>query len=316
MIEVKSVSKRFGDIEALKDISFEVPQGRILGFLGANGAGKTTTMDIICGCSGPDSGQVLVEGFDIATHHIEAKKRIGYLPDEPPLHGDMKVMDFLKYVGRLRGMSGDRLTKRIQSVMDRLSLVDVSHRYIGNLSKGFKQRVGLAQAIMHEPSVLVLDEPTEGLDPKQISEIRSLIQSLKGDHTIVLSSHILSEVESTCDDIAIIDQGRLLVKGSYDQLRSDSEKGPQFKLVVRSNPKELMNKINRFATVETCELTEDAEAEPVLHIRLLDHNSNPDDILKLALNDSHGVVGFTRELSSLEDVFMKLTRHDNQEVSA
>jgi ABC-2 type transport system ATP-binding protein len=194
MIEVNGLSKNYGDLAALSNVSFTVEKGQIVGFLGANGAGKSTTMDILCGCIGADSGFAKVAGFDITERPLEAKRRLGYLPDVAPLHHDMLVSDYIAYAAELHKVERGQIAARVSATIEKLALGDVRNRVIGNLSKGYRQRVGLAQALVHDPEVLVLDEPTEGLDPTQIAEIRKLIKSLAGQHTILLSSHILSEV--------------------------------------------------------------------------------------------------------------------------
>jgi ABC-2 type transport system ATP-binding protein len=192
MIEVIGLSKRYGAVQALNNVSFSVSKGQIVGFLGANGAGKTTTMDIMCGCIGADAGTATIAGYDVTEHPLEVKRRLGYLPDVAPLHPEMRVEEFVTYAGRLHQIPGTQLRQRVGETLEKLSLGAVRRRLIGNLSKGYRQRVALAQAIVHNPEVLVLDEPTEGLDPNQIVQIRELIRSLAGHHTIILSSHILS----------------------------------------------------------------------------------------------------------------------------
>ncbi len=314
MIEVNHVQKSFGDIRALQDVSFQVDKGRILGFLGANGAGKTTTMDIICGCLGADQGTIKIEGIDISENPIEAKKKIGYLPDDPPLHNDMHVRDFLRYVGKLRGLKKTNLEKRLVEIIERLDLGNVSERLVGNLSKGFRQRVGLAQAIIHDPDVLVLDEPTEGLDPNQILEIRELIKSLKGDHTIVLSSHILSEVESTCDDIAIIDHGKILVQGSYAELKSASNFENPYRLVVKSDPGILVERLVGAKLTLSAQEVGPSLGGYELALSLPKSQETVDEILNVVLKGNHGIIEFSRKTSTLEEVFLKLTR--TQEVGS
>ena len=218
MIEVQHVTKRYGRVTAVDDVSFRVEPGEILGFLGPNGAGKTTTMRIVTGYMPASEGRVTVAGFDVFTHPIEAKRRTGYLPETPPVYPDMTVREYLDFVARIKGVpSGDRAS-RVDSVMKRTHVADMADRHCGKLSKGYRQRVGLAQAIIHNPEVLILDEPTAGLDPKQIIETRDLIRSLAGDHTIVLSTHILPEVSQTCQRVVIINKGRVVAVDSPDNL--------------------------------------------------------------------------------------------------
>src|SRR5579884_1255436 len=199
MIKVQGLTKRYGRTTAVDHISFEVAKGQIVGFLGPNGAGKTTTMRVLTCFLPPTEGKASVAGYDVVEQPLEVKRRIGYLPETPPLYPEMEVEEFLTFVGRLKGMSGAALAHRVDEVSERCSVGDVRAKLLGKLSKGYRQRVGLAQAIIHNPDVLILDEPTAGLDPKQINETRDLIRSLAGDHTIILSTHILPEVEQTCE---------------------------------------------------------------------------------------------------------------------
>src|SRR5205823_6230126 len=220
MITVKELTKRYARNTAVDHISFEVAKGQIVGFLGPNGAGKTTTMRILTCFMPPTSGTATVAGFDVLEKPMEVKKRIGYLPETPPLYPEMETGEYLKFVGQLKGLSGAELQKRIDYVCERCSVVDVRNKLLGKLSKGYRQRVGLAQAIIHNPDVLILDEPTAGLDPKQINETRDLIKSLAGDHTIILSTHILPEVEQTCQKVIIINRGKLVATDSVKNLQS------------------------------------------------------------------------------------------------
>ena len=213
MIEVQHLSKRYGRVTAVDDISFKVERGEILGFLGPNGAGKTTTMRMLTGYMPPTDGRAIVAGFDVFDQPIEAKRRTGYLPETPPLYTEMTVREYLQFVARIKlpkGVSSADRKARVDQVMQKTWIADMADRHCGKLSKGYRQRVGLAQAIIHNPEVLVLDEPTAGLDPKQIIETRELIRSLAGDHTIVLSTHILPEVSQTCQRVVIINKGRVV----------------------------------------------------------------------------------------------------------
>jgi ABC-2 type transport system ATP-binding protein len=218
MIKVEGLSKRYARNIAVDDISFQVDKGQIVGFLGPNGAGKTTTMRILTCFMPPTSGKASVAGFDVMEQPFEVKKRIGYLPEVPPLYPEMEVCEYLQFVGRLKGIPKSDLARRVKEVSEKVNVADVSKRLIGKLSKGYRQRVGLAQAIIHNPDVLILDEPTAGLDPKQILETRQLIRSLAGDHTIILSTHILPEVEQTCEQVVIITKGKLVAVDSVQNL--------------------------------------------------------------------------------------------------
>jgi len=220
MITVKELTKKYARTVAVDHVSFEVQKGQIVGFLGPNGAGKTTTMRMLTCFLPPTSGSASVAGFDVLEQPLEVKKRIGYLPETPPLYPEMETAEYLKFVGKLKGLSGAELSKRVDYVCDRCAIADVKTKLLGKLSKGYRQRVGLAQAIIHNPDVLILDEPTAGLDPKQINETRELIRGLAGDHTIILSTHILPEVEQTCQQVIIINKGKLVAKDSVHNLQA------------------------------------------------------------------------------------------------
>src|SRR5258705_7410503 len=220
MISVKDLSKRYARNTAVDHISFEVEKGQIVGFLGPNGAGKTTTMRVLTCFLPPTSGTATVAGFDVLEAPMEVKKRIGYLPEAPPLYLEMRTAEYLTFVGRLKGLSGAELRQRVDAVCERCAVGDVKNKLLGKLSKGDRQRDGLAQAIIHNPEVLILDEPTAGLDPKQINETRDLIKGLTADHTIILSTHILPEVEQTCEKVIIINKGKLVATDSVNNLQN------------------------------------------------------------------------------------------------
>jgi ABC-2 type transport system ATP-binding protein len=222
MIEVKGLVKLYGDRKVLHGLDFSVGPGRVCGFLGPNGSGKSTTMDILAGLLGPSDGEVRVCGHDVVTHSKEVKAVVGYLPDNPPLHREMKVREFVDYVARLRGQKSAARKEAVDRVLEDCDVSDVADRVIGNLSKGYRQRVALCSALVHQPKVLILDEPTEGLDPNQIVHIRELVRKLAKDRTVILSSHILSEVQATCDDVIIINQGRIAAKTSLTEEASRS----------------------------------------------------------------------------------------------
>ena len=218
MIEVQQLTKRYGPFTAVDGVSFNVGKGEILGFLGPNGAGKTTTMRILTGYMPPTEGRARVAGFDLQEQPVEAKLRIGYLPETPPLYPDMTVREYLRFAARIKGVPVAEQAARVITVMQRTHVDDMANRHCGKLSKGYRQRVGLAQALIHNPDVLVLDEPTAGLDPKQIIETRELIRGLGGDHTIVLSTHILPEVAQTCQRVVIINKGRVVAEDTPENL--------------------------------------------------------------------------------------------------
>ncbi len=221
MIEVENLTKRYGDLVAVGDISFSAETGQVLGFLGPNGAGKTTTMRIITGFLPATGGTARVDGFDIFDEAQEVRKRIGYLPENPPLYNDMTVWSYLTFVGRIKGLARADIPAAAERTIERCGLTEVAYRVLGHLSKGFRQRVGLAQALIHDPSVLVLDEPTIGLDPRQIIDIRSLIRDLSSERTVILSTHILPEVAQLCDKVVIINRGRIAVEGPLESLTAE-----------------------------------------------------------------------------------------------
>jgi len=221
MIEVTGLVKLFGDRKILHSLNFSVRSGRICGFLGPNGSGKSTTMDILAGLLGPSAGTVKICGFDVVKQSKEVKEQVGYLPDNPPLYKEMKVKDFVTYVAKLRNIPSKIRSSEVERVIEECDVTDVSNRIIGNLSKGYRQRVALCAALVHRPNVLILDEPTEGLDPNQILHIRTLIKKLAKERTVILSSHILSEVQATCDEVVIINQGHIAAKTS---IQNDSSK--------------------------------------------------------------------------------------------
>lgn len=306
MIEVSALSKNYGELAALDSVSFSVEKGQIIGFLGANGAGKSTTMDIICGCIGADSGSAKIAGYDITEQPLEAKKRLGYLPDVAPLHDDMIVEEYIEYAAQLHKVPGSSLQLQVNGVIEKLALGDVRHRLIGNLSKGYRQRVGLAQALVHDPDVLVLDEPTEGLDPTQIIEIRKLIKSLAGQHTILLSSHILSEVQNTCDKIIIINKGKIVTQGTYEQLATSMEAGHIYKLKVARNGSNALTTLGRIgvSNLKTGSTPEDIE----FAVSSATGDSILDEVARAVVDGGYGLRGLTLKTRSLEDIFMQLTK--------
>jgi ABC-2 type transport system ATP-binding protein len=218
VIEVQHVTKRYGPVTAVNDVSFKAERGEILGFLGPNGAGKTTTMRVLTGYMPPTEGKAIVAGYDVIEQPLEAKRRTGYLPETPPLYPDMIVVDYLSFCARIKGVPRAERVSRVKRAMERTSIMDVTKKHCGKLSKGYRQRVGLAQALLHNPDVLILDEPTAGLDPKQIIETRHLIKELRGEHTVVLSTHILPEVSQTCQRVVIINNGRIVAVDTPDNL--------------------------------------------------------------------------------------------------
>ena len=306
MIEVVGLQKSFGNTVALSDISFKVAKGQIVGFLGANGAGKTTTMDILCGCIGADAGTAKIAGFEISEDPIEVKRKIGYLPDEPPLHREMQVGEFLSYAGKLHGLRGDRLTVRVADLIERLELGSNKKRLIGQLSKGYRQRVGLAQALIHDPEVLILDEPTEGLDPHQILQIREMIRGLKGHHTILFSSHILSEVESVCDQIIIVDKGKVVEQGTHNELILRLDGAQEYHVRVRQGALALAEELKTdFGQLSRVTVKED---EQLVSFMSKEGDEILDLVARRVLDRGYGLKELAGKSKKLEDVFFQITR--------
>lgn len=306
MIEVHNITKSFGDLKALSDISFCIDKGTVVGFLGANGAGKTTTMDIICGFLGADAGTVKIGGFDIFTHPIDAKARIGYLPDNPPLYLDIKVKSAIEFSAKLHKVSKKDLKQFIDEAIRKLDLESVQDRVVGNLSKGFKQRVAFAQAIVHKPDVLVLDEPTEGLDPNQIVQMRELIISLKGDHTIILSSHILSEVENICDRIIILHQGKIAKEGTYEELINEFERENHFILKLDYVSQDFLDQLSKLDGIKATKIVEN-NGSSIDIIANSEFKYLPEKIVKIAFEHKLEFREFVCKTRKLEDVFFKVT---------
>ena len=239
MIEIRNLTKRYGSFVAVDDISFDVERGKILGFLGPNGAGKTTTMRIVTGFMPATKGKAVVAGYDVAKDPIEVKRRIGYLPETPPLYVDMTVEEYLNFAARIKQIDAKEVAGAIDSACKKVAIDDVRQKVIKTLSKGYRQRVGLAQAIIHDPEVLILDEPTIGLDPIQIKEVRELIKSLAGNHTIILSTHILPEVGMTCDEVVIIQEGKIIAKDTPDGLAKSMQGSEKLTVVVEGPVEEV-----------------------------------------------------------------------------
>ncbi len=307
MIEVSGITKTYGAIKALTDVTFSVPKGQIVGFLGANGAGKTTTMDILCGCIGPDVGVAKICGYDITDQPIDAKRKLGYLPDQAPIHLDMRVEDYISYSAKLHKIANNAIATRVDETLNQLSLTDVRHRVIGNLSKGYRQRVALAQALVHDPDVLVLDEPTEGLDPTQIAHIRELIRKLGGKHTVILSSHILSEVQNTCDYLIIIHKGKIVQQGTYEQLSATLEGGRVYRLRVGKNVESAKSLISSIPGLGQIKLTHPETFELEFVLAKSTDDQALDDVAKKVVDSGLGLRELALKTKSLEEVFFQVT---------
>ncbi|MBQ4264050.1 MAG: ATP-binding cassette domain-containing protein [Clostridia bacterium] len=317
MIEVKHLTKRYGGHTAVSDLSFTIEPGQIYGFLGPNGAGKSTTMNIITGCLGATDGEVLVDGHSVLDEPIEAKKCIGYLPELPPLYTDMTPMEYLRLVLRLKGVKKSDWDKQLRSVMDRTKLHDVKDRLIGNLSKGYRQRVGIAQALLGNPKVIILDEPTVGLDPAQIIEIRELIKSLGKDHTVILSSHILSEVQAVCDQIMIIAHGKLVASDTADNLTSLMASGSKTTITVRAALDETETVLIKMGGFESAEYKTCDEGETMVQILPKEGADIREKLFFAFAEAGLPILEMKQERATLEDVFLELTQDDRgmQEVN-
>jgi ABC-2 type transport system ATP-binding protein len=308
MVEVTSLRKDFGLTRAVSDISFSVKRGEIVGFLGPNGAGKTTTMRMLTGFLRPTSGTARVDGIDVGEDRLAAQRRIGYLPESAPLYDDMMVVDFLDYVAALRGLERDQLARRKREVCERCGLMDVLGKDIGQLSKGYRQRVGLAQAILHDPDLLILDEPTSGLDPNQIVDIRELILALGREKTVILSTHILPEVQATCGRIIIISDGKLVADDTPDAL-TERDAGAVVHVLVRGETAKAQHVLATVPGVRHVDLS-DGEGAGTAGFRVRTSGSaDPREaIFQAAVQNGLVLLGMSRERVSLEDTFRRLTR--------
>jgi ABC-2 type transport system ATP-binding protein len=310
MIEVQNLTKRYGPTLAVSDVSFDVRKGEILGFLGPNGAGKTTTMRVITGYLPPTDGKVRVAGFDVVEEPLEAKRRIGYLPENPPVYTDMRVTEYLAFVARIKGVPRREIKSRIEEASEKCAITDVAQRQIGKLSKGYRQRVGLAQAILHNPDVLVLDEPTAGLDPKQIIETRELIKGLAGQHTVVLSTHILPEVSKTCQRVVVINAGKVVAVGTPDELTHRLQ-GYETVLVTAEAPAdEMIDRLQSIDGVNWVEPRESKEGRITLEVQSEKGRDMRPELARAVVESQWKLLELKTSGMSLEDIFLKLTTRD------
>jgi ABC-2 type transport system ATP-binding protein len=314
MIEARMLVKDYGPTRALSDLSFKIARGEVVGFLGPNGAGKTTTMKLLTGCLRPTRGQALVGGVDVAENPLTTRRMIGYLPESAPLYNDMMVIDFLEYVSELRGVPVEHRRERLKAICKRCGLLEVLGKDIGQLSKGFRQRVGLAQAMVHDPDLMILDEPTSGLDPNQIVEIRELIKDLGREKTVILSTHILPEVQATCGRVIIISDGKMVADDAPSAL-VDHEQGSVVNVMVRSKTGGSLDleKVKRtFEAVAGVRSVTAGESEGTSTMGFRVRTSGKDDprelIFTAAVDNNLVLVDLHRESISLEDTFRRLTR--------
>lgn len=311
MIEVEHLTKRYGDLTAVDDLSFQIEDGHIYGFLGPNGAGKSTTMNIMTGCLSPTQGHVRIDGYDIFEDADKAKKRIGYLPEQPPLYMNDTPEEYLRFVGEAKGLRGAELEEQLQAVMERTKIQDVRGRRISALSKGYKQRVGIAQALLGDPGVIILDEPTVGLDPLQIIEIRDLIRELGQTHTVLLSSHILSEVQALCEKILILSKGRLVAFDQPQDLEKRMLLPNEIHLIAEAAVEEVRDILSEVESFPQASVEPDGEGHTVVQLK-----TGREDIYALSRALFFAFAGRNRALlemrlrkADLEDIFIELTEN-------
>jgi ABC-2 type transport system ATP-binding protein len=315
MITVTDLTKRYARTTAVDHISFSVHKGDIVGFLGPNGAGKTTTMRMLTCFFPPTAGTATVAGFDVFTQSMEVRRRIGYLPEAPPLYLEMETIEYLRFVGRLKGLSGAQLERRVAYVLDRCNIGDVKMKLLGKLSKGYRQRVGLAQAIIHNPDVLILDEPTSGLDPKQINETRELIKSLAGDHTIILSTHILPEVEQTCEQVLIINKGKLVATDSVHNLQARARGAESMLIEVGARDGEFATarvqaRLQKITGVSRATLKEEFQNGAVFEVEASKGQLVRGDLARAVVESGWDLNELRPSAMSLEEIFLQLTGSD------
>ncbi|MFQ5799077.1 MAG: ATP-binding cassette domain-containing protein [Bacteroidota bacterium] len=310
-ITVTDLSKYFGDVKALDGISFTIPSGQILGFLGPNGAGKTTTMRIITSYLTPTEGTVEIEGLNIRDHETEVRRMIGYLPEQNPLYYDMNVLDYLAYAASLQGLPKRELAARIKNMVGLCGLAEVKHMDIGQLSKGYRQRVGLAQAMIHDPKILILDEPTSGLDPNQIAEIRTLIKTLGKEKTLVLSTHILPEVQATCDRVLIINRGKLVADGSPTELQASFQGKERLHIEVKSTDgvslDELTQALGALPNVEVVTPAPKRGGDLGVIVETNKGFDVREEVYRACVEKGWILMELHREQTSLEEIFRQLT---------
>jgi ABC-2 type transport system ATP-binding protein len=310
VISVEGLTRYYGDKRAISDVSFHVNKGEVLGLLGPNAAGKTTTMKILTCYMPPTSGKVSIAGYDIATQSMDIRKIIGYLPETPPLYSDMVVNDYLQFVCRLKGVEKNRIAAEIDTVIEKTNLGDVRSRIIGKLSKGYRQRVGLAQSLLNSPQIVVLDEPTVGLDPKQIIEIRELIKNLKNDHTVILSSHILPEIEQTCERVVIINEGKVVAEDTPENLTKRLKGIERVLLQVEGDEQSIRE------ALETVKEAKSVNVEKMTNGNFrVSVESDADlrkDLAKAIVTNNLGLIELSADRFTLEDIFLHLTTKEEE----
>lgn len=305
MINVRNLTKNYGNVKAVKGISFDVEMGHVYGFLGPNGAGKSTTMNMICGCLAPSEGSVTIDGCDILEDAVEAKSHIGYLPEIPALYMDMTPYEMLEFVGAAKKLSGDELYDEIDYVMEKTKITDVEDRLIKNLSKGYRQRVGIAVALMGDPDIIILDEPTVGLDPLQIMEIRDLIRELGEEHTVILSSHILQEISAVCDRVIMISRGTIVADDSLENLLKTADDGTKkLKIETKGTDEDIIAALENYKDAVSVDIS-GMETKTAL-LKYKDGAIKSDEVILAFTGAGLPVLSVTEEQTSLEDIFVSL----------
>ena len=305
MISVEGLTRYYGDTRAISDVTFNVQKGEILGLLGPNAAGKTTTMRILTCFMPPTSGKAKVAGFDIFENSMDVRRITGYLPENPPLYTDMVVRDYLDFVAKLKGVEKSRRSTELDIVVEKVSIGNVQKSLIGKLSKGYKQRVGLAQSLINNPQIVILDEPTVGLDPKQIIEIRELIKNLRGEHTVILSSHILPEIEQTCDRVVIINEGKVVAEDTVENLTNRLQGGERTLLQVEGPEDGVRKALESASGIKSLDVN--TVSESLLELIVESDQDIRKELASLIVKNNFGLLGLTAEKFTLEDIFLHLT---------
>ena len=317
MIEVKELTKVFGDRVAVDHLSFKINNGKIYGFLGPNGAGKSTTMNMMTGCLAPTSGTIRINGFDVYDEPLKAKQCIGYLPEIPPLYNELTPLEYLRFVAEAKGVSYERAIRQVHEVMELTQIDGMKDRLIKNLSKGCRQRVGIAQAMLGNPDIIILDEPTVGLDPRQIIEIRSLIRKLGEMKTVIVSSHILAEVSEICDHVLILSNGKLIANAPIEELQSNVNSTTRIALSVRGDEDGILDVLNAIEEIESCTLGVSHEEGVVRLTVTASKNTDLRDRIFFAMADRrYAVLSMEREEATLESIFLALTEEAEKESDA
>jgi len=305
LIDVRGLTRYYGEKRAISDVTFHVNKGEVLGLLGPNAAGKTTTMRILTCYMPPTSGTAVVGGYDIFDQSLEVRRITGYLPENPPLYTDMTVEDYLNFVSKIKGVPGDRINKEVDTVIEKASIGDVRKRIIGKLSKGYKQRVGLAQSLINNPQIVILDEPTVGLDPKQIIEIRQLIKNLGGDHTVILSSHILPEIEQTCERVVIINEGKVVAEDTVENLTNRMHGVQRINLQVEGSEEAIKQALQPIGDIQKLEFN--AKGNNISEVIVETPKDVRKELAKAIVNSGLGLLELSTERFTLEEIFLHLT---------